>query len=67
MRAEGQAWIADASRRGGVPDTNGAQPGDWRGFAKLGLALAFEHGVPDATLPLFYWDGPGWEPLMRRV
>lgn len=39
---------------------------DWRGFHGLGLTLAFEHGIPDASLPIFYSDRNGWKPLMRR-
>lgn len=39
----------------------------WEGFHELGLALAFSHGVPDATLPLFYWETEHWRPLVRRV
>lgn len=36
------------------------------GYKRLGLCLAFEHCVPDATLPLFHHDGNGWFPLVRR-
>lgn len=52
------------SKRVGIPDLNG-QVGDWRGFNKLGLAVGFEHGIPDATLPIFTWDKNGWTPLLR--
>jgi hypothetical protein len=54
------AFIENASRRAGIPEE------DWRGFHDLGLALAFEHSVPDATLPLFYWNQNGWRPLVER-
>lgn len=37
------------------------------GYGELGLSLAFEHSVPDATLPLFWAEGSdGWIPLVRR-
>lgn len=39
---------------------------DWEGFHKLGLGLAFEHSVPDATLPIFHTSRNGWTPLVRR-
>lgn len=39
----------------------------WKGFHDLALAIAFGHGVPDATLPLFYWERPNWHPLIRRT
>jgi hypothetical protein len=50
-----------------MPDTDGAVVNDWQGFHKLGLALAFQHCVPDATLPLFYWEHNEWHPLIRRT
>ena len=37
------------------------------GFNRLGLTIAFQHCIPDATLPIFWANGPaGWTPLMRR-
>ena len=39
----------------------------WRGFHDLGLGIAFEHGIPDATLPIYYHESTNWQPLMRRV
>jgi hypothetical protein len=65
----GAEFIRQASLRAGIPDRLGATQ-DWRGYAGLGLGLAFEHSVPDATLPLFYWEGQGggrhWHPLVKR-
>ncbi len=61
LRASAQSFVEGASRRAGIPDPQ------WRGFHGLGLALAFEHSVPDATLPLFYWEDNGWKPLIRRT
>jgi hypothetical protein len=64
-REAGQRFVAEASRRAGIRDEGGGV-NDWRGFHKLGLTIAFEHGPPDATLPLFYWEENGWRPLVRR-
>ncbi|BCQ53755.1 hypothetical protein BLKGLAD_28170 [Burkholderia gladioli pv. gladioli] len=65
MRTEGPDFVRQASMRAGIPDLNGAE-GCWQGFHKLGLALAFSHGCPDATLPVFYSDANGWKPLIRK-
>jgi hypothetical protein len=61
------AFVKEASTRAGIPDTDGAKVDDWQGFQKLGLALAFHHSVPDATMPIFYWDQNGWQPLIRKT
>src|SRR5579863_1522053 len=61
-----EKFVFDASVRAGIPDTGG-NVDDWRGFHKLGLTVAFSHGIPDATLPLFYWEENGWKPLVRRT
>lgn len=63
LRSTATAFLQTASRRAGIPE-NG--PKSWRGFGSHGLALAFEHTVPDATLPIFYWEDNGWMPLIRR-
>ena len=60
-------FLESTSKRAGIPDTNGVSPNDWRGFNKLGLTIALSNSIPDATLPLFYWEENGWRPLMRRV
>lgn len=39
---------------------------DWRGFHRLGLSVAFEHGTPDANLPIFFAEEAGWTPLVRK-
>lgn len=64
MRSEGPEFVREASRRAGIPDRDGGE-GCWRGFHKLGLALAFSHGYPDATVPLFYHSADGWNPLIK--
>ena len=58
LRATGPTFVLTASQRAGIPDTDGGQ-NDWRGFHRLGLSIAFQHSVPDATLPLFYWTAAG--------
>jgi len=60
------AFLHTASKRAGIPDTNGLQTDDWQGYRKLGLTIAIDRSIPDATLPIFYWERNGWKPLMRR-
>lgn len=36
------------------------------GFCNLGLTIAFQHSVPDATLPIFWAESSDWKPLYRR-
>ena len=36
------------------------------GWHDLALAIAFEHSVPDATLPILWADTPTWNSLLRR-
>jgi hypothetical protein len=66
LAADAEEFIRVASMRVGIPDTGGLATDDWRGFASLGLTLAFGRFVPDATLPIFYWEENGWRPLIRR-
>ena len=58
-----RSLVASASDRAGIVKTSTIP---WDGYGNLGLGLAFSHGVPDATLPLFYWDANGWTPLVVR-
>lgn len=38
------------------------------GYKRRGLFFAFEHSVPDATLPIFWCRGTNnWEPLIERT
>jgi hypothetical protein len=57
LQAEGSTFIQDVSQRLGLPE--------WRGFHHLGLTLAFEHKVPDATIPLLTARNPQWRPLIN--
>lgn len=61
LRANVVSTLKNASDRAGIPDT------DWQGFHQLGLAFAFEHSTPDATLPIFHWNRNGWKPLVTRT
>ncbi|MGV3517684.1 phosphoribosyltransferase-like protein [Luteitalea sp.] len=45
------------------------QDPSWRelGYKSGGLLVAFEHSVPDLTLPIFWASGTGnWQPLVER-
>lgn len=64
LKGDADSFLCQASKRAGIID--GYEYG-WKGFHDLGLGLAFEHCVPDATLPLFFWEGNGWFPLVRRT
>lgn len=55
---EGVHLVEEYSRRARIPNP-------W-GYRGLGLCLGFEHGIPDATLPIFYWEQHGWRPLVRQ-
>jgi hypothetical protein len=65
LRSTATNFIKAASARAGITDTDGG-PKDWRGYNKLGLTIAFAHGVPDATIPLFWWESETWKPLKKR-
>ena len=60
-------FIKAASLRAGIPDCGGEDIDDWQGFKKLGLAVAFQQTIPDATLGFFRWDRNNWKPLMRKT
>ncbi|MEN5264801.1 hypothetical protein [Stenotrophomonas sp. TWI587] len=66
MAITGPRFIEDVSARAGLRDLDG-DSGCWRGYRKLGLTLAFEHGVPDATLPIFTVANDHWKPLIRSA
>ena len=60
LRETASDFIYKASMRGGIPETQ------WRGFNDLALTVGFEHSVPDATLPIFYWKNNDWKPLIEK-
>lgn len=66
MKSEAIDFIEKYSIRIGLPDTGGYDTRDWQGFKKLGLAIAFRHCCPDATIPLFDTTEGGWSPLWSR-
>ena len=57
-------FLFEASKRAGIVDN---YKYGWQGFRNLALPLAFSHSVPDATLPLFFWNQNGWIPLISRT
>jgi len=61
LLATAAEFVRTASKRAGVPEA------DYAGFHGLGLAIAFAHSVPDATLPIFYWSCNDWRPLLERT
>ena len=67
LKSSAEEFVRSVSERAGIPDTDGTEPNDWRGFASLGLTIAFQDSVPDATLPIIYWEQNDWCPLMRRT
>lgn len=62
----GTELILQKSKELGIPFTNGRNVKDVRGFGEQGLAIAFEHGAPDAIPPIFYWDENNWKPLIQK-
>ena len=59
--------IEDKSVALKIPHTGGANPIDFKGYQEQGLAIAFEHGMPDACPPIFYWETANWKPLIKKV
>lgn len=64
LQPTAEEFVRLSSERAGIPTDPGSTR-YWKGFRGLGLALGFEHGTPDATLPLFDWNLNGWTPLWR--
>ena len=69
MKTEGPQFIEDVSLRLGIPDLDGQIDTDntvcWRGFKKLGLSVAFQDSMPDASIPLLKFSSQEWQPLIR--
>ena len=61
-----QRVLKEASFRAGYSSENGGKD-DWRGFHALGLTLSFNHGIPDASLPVFFSRRGNWIPLIVRT
>lgn len=60
LRPGARQFVANASRQAGI------NPEAELGYHGLALAMAFEHSVPDATLPILWADTPSWNSLLRR-
>ena len=60
LRPEARDFVARTSAQAGIPSSMEL------GWDDLALALAFEHSVPDATLPILWADTPTWNSLLRR-
>lgn len=60
---DGIAFLEKYGRKCGYLADDGTED-DWRGFNKQALSLAFAHGTPDATLPIFRSTRGGWKPLV---
>ena len=59
--------IENKSSALGIPHTGGKNVIDYKGYREQGLAIAFEHGMPDACPPIFYWETADWKPLIKKV
>lgn len=64
---DGVNLILKKSKELGIPSTDGKSVNDEMGFNKQGLAIAFEHGAPDAIPAIFYWETENWAPLINKV
>lgn len=60
LRSDARDFVTRTSSQAGIAR------GDELGFHDLALAIAFEHSVPDATLPILWADTPSWNSLLRR-
>ena len=63
LKSHAADFLFNASQRAGIVDEPSL---NWKGFHDLALPFAFSHGVPDATLPLYFWNRNGWTPLTTR-
>lgn len=60
----GVELISRKSRELGIPSSGVTSE---KGFGGQGLAIAFEHGAPDAIPAFFYWCSINWIPLIPKV
>lgn len=58
--------LHDVAVKENIPMECGNNVNDMLGFGRQGLALAFNHGIPDACPAFFYWDTDTWKPLKKR-
>ena len=66
LYAQGIDLIDRKSAALGIPKTNGMQTDDMKGYKEQGLAISFQHGMPDACLPIFTKETLDWKPLFKR-
>lgn len=64
---KGIEMITRKSQEIGIPMYNSNVTTHFRGFGNQGLAIAFEHGAPDAIPAFFYWKDKGWTPLIKKT
>ncbi len=64
MRESGVEFLREESLRIGLPEDETSSV-CWKGYKEQGLAIGFERGTPDATLPIFTWETDEWKPLLR--
>jgi hypothetical protein len=62
---QGMKLIVGKSEQLGIPDDDNKEY-CMRGFYGQGLAIAFEHGAPDAIPGIFYCS-ENWTPLIKKV
>ncbi|MBX3406696.1 MAG: hypothetical protein KF869_08025 [Phycisphaeraceae bacterium] len=66
LRSSAHQFLRTVSLRAGVPDSPGSVD-HFEGFNSLGLTIAFEDSVPDASLPILRWTANDWKPLLRTL
>lgn len=79
LNCEGLCWEGDRDKynkfcdllykvavKENIPRESGNHVNDMLGFGRQGLALAFNHGIPDACPAFFYWETETWKPLKKR-
>jgi hypothetical protein len=64
MREGGVQFLREVSLRIGLSEDEDSST-CWKGYKGQGLAIGFNRGAPDATLPIFSWGVEGWRPLLR--
>ncbi|NDV96214.1 hypothetical protein D0T84_15030 [Dysgonomonas sp. 521] len=62
--AKGTEMILRKSAELGIKNNNSVVSA--KGFRGQGLAIAFEHGIPDAVPAFFYWESDNWVPLIKK-
>ncbi len=64
---KGKELIFRKSTELGIPNSYHSKTYDREGYLGQGLAISFEHGTPDAVLPIFYWKNENWKPLVQKT